>query len=83
MKKKADFWKGTTMMTGCKKLDKSRSYGEIMGATDGSKYEQDGLVFDCQGNLLNGQIATIAESMEIVEEVKPEKPRLGRPPKTI
>jgi hypothetical protein len=48
-----------------KKLDKSKSYAEILGATNGERYEQNGVLFDFEGN----------------EIVKEDKPRIGRPPK--
>ena len=56
-----------TTMIGCemKKLDKTKPYSEIIGSTDGSKYDQNGVVFDHKGD----------------ELVKEEKPRIGRPPK--
>lgn len=48
------------------KLDRKRPYGEIIGSTDGSKYDQDGRIFDVDGN-------------EIIQEQEKRKP--GRPPK--
>lgn len=51
-----------------RKLDKSKSYGEIIGSTDGSKYEQNGVNFDNDGNEINA----------LVQE---DQTRRGRPPK--
>lgn len=53
------------------KLDRTKPYGEIIGANDGSKYEQNGIVFDFNGNPLNAP--------EVIEEEVKRKP--GRPPK--
>jgi hypothetical protein len=57
------------------KLDKSKSYGEIMGATNGAKYEQNGNEFDVNGNLIN-QANDIIEPAQTFE-IQPKK--LGRP----
>ena len=57
------------------KLDKSKPYGEVMGSTDGSKYEQFGRVFDRDGNLLT----TENVSVKAEETIQPKK--LGRPAK--
>ena len=57
------------------KLDKSKSYGEIIGSTDGSKYDQGGNIFDCDGNQLN--VPETTQHEELVDHVK----RMGRPPK--
>jgi len=46
------------------KLDKKKPYAEIIGSTDGSKYEQDGVIYDIHGEPL-------------VKEQ--EKPKRGRP----
>jgi len=54
------------------KLDKSKPYGEVMGSTDGSKYEQFGNVFDRDGNLLTSENVTINAE----EPIQPKK--LGR-----
>jgi len=59
------------------KLDKSKPYGEIIGATDGSKYEQFGNVFDRDGNQIGGTDTVITQHEELINHVK----RLGRPPK--
>lgn len=62
------------------KLDRSRSFGEIFGSTDGSKYDQDGKTFNADGDLLNYQPEEPEQRTErIVEEVLKRKP--GRPPK--
>lgn len=57
------------------KLDKSKPYEEIMGSTDGSKYAQNGNIFDSQGIMMY--------QPEVAQEVKTERPKLGRPPKTF
>lgn len=68
-----------TLMIGTKmKLDKSKSYGEIMGATNGAKYEQNGNEFDVNGDLIK-QVNVIIEP-EKTSEIQPKK--LGRPYKT-
>lgn len=60
------------------KLDKSKSYGEIMGATNGAKYEQNGNEFDSNGDMINAENAII----EIVKTIETQPKKLGRPYKT-
>lgn len=62
---------GITQMTATR-LDRSRSYGEIIGSTDGSKYDQDGHIFDINGELLNDE-----PPVNIVDDII--KRKLGRP----
>lgn len=67
------------------KLDKSKSYAQIIGSSDGSRFEQGGVVFDFEGNELNAKkdnvVAEEAPSKDddsgIIEIAK----RRGRPPK--
>lgn len=35
-----------------KRFDPSRAYGEVYGHSSGAKYEQDGALFDAQGNII-------------------------------
>jgi hypothetical protein len=77
--KVAVFLSATTTMTGYNmKLDRTKSFGEIIGSTDGSKYEQDGKIFDNQGNLMSNE-----NNPEIVAEKTEDKPKLGRPKTNI
>lgn len=57
------------------KLDKSKSYGEIMGATNGARFVQDGKEFYANGELV------ITENAIIEHSEKPENApkKLGRP----
>ena len=55
------------------KLDRTKSYGEIIGSTDGSKYDQDGHIFDVSGNLF--QVEQYTETPEMAYEKK-----FGKPP---
>ena len=57
------------------KLDKSKPYGEIIGSTDGSKYDQGGNTFDRDGNQMNA----IQNEEETVNIDEPKK--RGRPAK--
>jgi hypothetical protein len=41
-------------------LDRSRSYGEIMGDSQGRRYAQDGNYFDAGGNLIGEAKAVVA-----------------------
>jgi len=59
------------------KLDKSKSYGLIIGATDGSMYDQNGKIFDRDGNQLGVTEEVVTQHEELIDHVK----RLGRPPK--
>ena len=54
------------------KLDRSREFGTIHGGEGRACYEQDGLLFDAQGNALTSAPPSPAE--------EPAK-RRGRPPK--
>ena len=61
------------------KLDKSKSYGLIIGATDGSMYDQNGKIFDRDGNLLGNPV-----SEDSVQPIKiTEFAKLGRPRKEV
>lgn len=63
------------------KLDKSKPYGEILGSRDGSKYDQNGYIFDRDGNLLGGEVKPEIET-KIEQEVTHEEPKKrGRPAK--
>ena len=57
------------------KLDKSKPYGQVMGATNGARFEQNGKDFDHEGNLVGGDVAPMSD--DIIEI----KPKLGRPSK--
>jgi hypothetical protein len=59
------------------KLDRTKPFGEIIGSTDGARYDQDGRVFGADGNLLNTPEQP-AQNVIINELIK-RKP--GRPPK--
>lgn len=62
-------------MTACK-LDKSKSYGQIMGADNGARFYQDGKEFDFEGNVI---CAPVVEVIAIeVEQETPVKRKLGR-----
>lgn len=82
----ADFWNAVTYMTGCKmKLDKSKSYAQIFGSDDGSRFEQGGVLFDFEGNELNEKKPVVIEPETVIEHeesaiIEPIK-RRGRPPK--
>ena len=54
------------------KLDRSREFGTIHGGSDRACYEQDGLLFDAQGNALTGADPA---------PVEVHKKRRGRPPR--
>ena len=72
----AVFLNAAILMIGTKmKLDKSKSYGEIMGATNGAKYERNGKEFDVNVNLIEVVNATIDPVK--TSEIQPKK--LGRP----
>lgn len=56
-----------------KTLDKRRAFGEICGAHagfPGARYEQDGLFFGENGNILPGQIAGVTETIELPEDAE-------------
>lgn len=60
-------------MTACK-LDRTKSYGEIIGATNGAKFYQNGKEFDFEGNpLVNEPVVS--------DEIPENKPKRGRPAK--
>lgn len=62
------------------KLDKSKPYGQIIGSTDGSRFEQGGFVFDHEGNEIVQEGANIATT----DEAQSEQPKKrGRPSKVI
>lgn len=63
-------------MTVCK-LDKSKSYGQIMGADNGARFEQDGKEFDFEGNLIGAPVVDVI-AIEVEQEA-PIKRKLGRP----
>ena len=58
------------------KLDRTKSFGEIIGSTDGSKYVQGGKLYDCQGNILGS-----GSNPEVISVKTEERPKLGLPPK--
>lgn len=53
------------------KLDKSKSYAQIFGSTDGSRYEQGGIVFDFEGNELNANPIANSSFSGTTETPKP------------
>lgn len=57
------------------KLDKSKPYGETIGSTDGSKYDQNGIIFDRDGNQLNAPL----EIKEVLDNNHDEPKKRGRP----
>jgi len=44
-----------------KQLDRSRPFGEIFGVSGGAKFEQDGCLFDVQGELIGGEPESAAK----------------------
>jgi hypothetical protein len=62
------------------KLDKKRPYAEIIGSTDGSKYEQDGVVFDGEGNAMNQSKQLETQSSQVIIDAPKKrgpKPKVG------
>lgn len=51
------------------KLDKTKPYGQIIGAVNGARFEQNGKEYDFEGNPI------------IEDEAEPVKRKPGRPPK--
>jgi hypothetical protein len=54
------------------KLDKSKPYAQILGATDGSRFEQHGVIFDYEGNQLNSNPVANSSDLGTTEEPKDE-----------
>jgi len=64
------------------KLDRTKPYGEIIGSTDGSKYDQGGIIFDINGFQLGVTQPSFQEKVsDMVDDVIKRKP--GRPFKNV
>lgn len=77
-----DFLNAATHATGFKmKLDKSKSYAQIFGSTDGSRFEQGGVLFDFEGNELNAVKPSVVQVQSDEGDIIEPAKRRGRPPK--
>ena len=62
------------------RLDKSKPYAEIIGATNGERYGQGGMVFDHEGNQIKTTLA-IEPTKNKFDSIVVEKRKPGRPAK--